>query len=92
METEKKTGRVINGKFYEYYPAEEVDGSHRIITGQEIIDWIRGNHFENTPVFLHCDDIYVGFIDSEDPDHFKEIRLNWHKKSPMLVEHDGRTE
>lgn len=83
---------TINGHDYELYDAVKEDGSHRIITGQDIIDWIKDNNFENIPVCIHCDDIYVGYIDLNDPDHFKEVRLNWRKEYPQYWEHDGRTE
>lgn len=74
LESPKKQVKIDSCTFtYE----SNTDYSHRIISGQEVIDWIKKNNYEDVSILCSEDNLYVSLIDIDDPNHYRESRLNW---------------
>ena len=65
------------------------DYSHRIISGQEIINWIKRNSYEDVSIFCSEEDLYVSLVDVDDPNHYRESRLNWSNNKSKFQMIDG---
>lgn len=55
-------------------------GETRGFTGQDIIDWIQKNGFENIAVYCGADRIFTRLMDEEDELHYRESYLHWSTK------------
>lgn len=75
---------------YTFIYETATDYSHRIISGQEVIDWIIKNNFEDVSILCSGADLYVSMKDVNNPNHYRESRLNWRKnnsKFQIIDEH-----
>lgn len=75
---------------YTFIYETATDYSHRIISGQEVIDWIIKNNFEDVSILCSEADLYVSMKDVDDPNHYRESRLNWNNnnsKYQIIDEH-----
>lgn len=87
LESSKKQIKIGSCTFtYE----SNTDYSHRIISGQEVIDWIKKNNYEDVSILCSGADLYVSMKDVNNPNHYRESRLNWRKnnsKFQIIDEH-----
>ena len=66
----------IGSYMYKYEKIQEY-GDKRIITGDEICEWIQRNHVEDVSIFVGDEGLYFSMTDVEDNNHYRESRLNW---------------
>lgn len=66
----------IGSYVYKYDKIQEY-GDKRIITGDEICEWIQRNNVEDVSIFVGDHGLYFSMTDVEDNNHYRESRLNW---------------
>ena len=60
----------------------------RGIRGEDIIQWIVKNNFEDVTIFSYGDALAVYLVDKNEPEHYIEMSLNWDLNKPLTMSRD----